>query len=127
MKFPPRTDPRRAAGTSRWLTAWVLVSAGLGGSAPAADKEPPAKPATAPSSANAAASWKSLFDGKSLAGWKITDFAGHGEVRVKDGKILLQTGVMTGITWTNDLFRTNYEISLEAMRVEGNDFFCGLT
>ena len=134
MKFPPRTDPRWAAGTSRWLTAWVLVSAGLGGSAPAADKQPPTKPATIPSSTNAssaaaaaAASWKSLFDGKSLAGWKITDFAGHGEVLVKDGKILLQTGVMTGITWTNDLFRTNYEISLEAMRVEGNDFFCGLT
>jgi hypothetical protein len=34
---------------------------------------------------------------------------------------------MTGITWTNDLPRTDYEISLEAMRVEGSDFFCGLT
>jgi 3-keto-disaccharide hydrolase len=34
---------------------------------------------------------------------------------------------MTGVTWTNDLPRMNYEISLEAMRVDGSDFFCGLT
>jgi hypothetical protein len=68
-----------------------------------------------------------LFDGKTLTGWAITDFAGHGEVRVEDGKLILGSGIMTGITWTNDLPRMNYEISLEAMRVEGNDFFCGLT
>jgi hypothetical protein len=48
-------------------------------------------------------------------------------VTVKDGKITLEAGQMTGITWTNDLPRMNYEISLEAMRVEGSDFFCGLT
>jgi hypothetical protein len=34
---------------------------------------------------------------------------------------------MTGITWTGPVVRTNYEITLEAMRVAGNDFFCGLT
>ena len=70
---------------------------------------------------------KNLFDGKTLAGWKVTDFAGHGEVTVKDGTVVLETGQMTGITWTNDLPRMNYELSLEAMRVEGSDFFCGLT
>jgi hypothetical protein len=69
----------------------------------------------------------SLFDGKTLTGWAVTDFAGHGDVRVEDGKLILGSGIMTGVTWTNDLPRTNYEISLEAMRVEGNDFFCGLT
>src|SRR6185436_61670 len=73
--------------------------------------------------------WKNLFDGKTLTGWKSTDFAGHGEVEVKDGTIQLGNGYMTGITWTNlaELPRMNYEISLEAMRVEGSDFFCGLT
>jgi len=93
------------------------------------------KPAAQKSSENPAASvapgkpadWKSLFDGKTLAGWKVSDFAGHGEVNVKDGTIVLETGSLTGVTWTNDLPRTNYEISLEAMRVEGGDFFCGLT
>jgi hypothetical protein len=34
---------------------------------------------------------------------------------------------MTGITWTNDIPRINFEVELEAMRVDGSDFFCGLT
>ena len=71
--------------------------------------------------------WESLFDGKTLKGWKATDFAGRGEVKVKDGQIIMEMGVMTGITWTNPVTRMNYEISVEAMRVDGGDFFCGLT
>lgn len=70
----------------------------------------------------------SLFDGKTLGHWKITDFGGQGQVYVKDDSIFLERGnYITGITWTGPLVRTNYEISLEAMRVSGNDFFCGLT
>ena len=90
----------------------------------------PPVPAPNPASAKDAASsnaWSSLFDGKSLAGWRITDFAGHGEVRIDNGRLILESGIMTGVTWTNDLPRMHYEISLEAMRVEGSDFFCGLT
>ena len=71
--------------------------------------------------------WESLFDGKTLKGWKESNFAGRGEVKVKDGQIIMEMGVMTGITWTNPVTRMNYEISVEAMRVEGSDFFCGLT
>jgi len=70
----------------------------------------------------------SLFDGKTLGQWKITDFGGQGDVFVKDGSIFLEIGNdLTGITWTGPLIRMNYEISLEAMRVAGTDFFCGLT
>ncbi|UCE48142.1 MAG: DUF1080 domain-containing protein, partial [Phycisphaerales bacterium] len=71
----------------------------------------------------------SLFDGKTLGNWQITDFGGQGDVYVKDGVIHLEMGNdMTGITWGAPLpFKTNYEITLEAMRVEGSDFFCGLT
>jgi len=70
----------------------------------------------------------SLFDGRSLGLWKITDFGGQGDVYVKDGAIYMEMGNdMTGITWTGPLIRMNYEITLEAMRVEGSDFFCGLT
>lgn len=68
-----------------------------------------------------------MFDGKTLTGWKVTDFAGHGDVKAEDGKLTLEMGYMTGVTWTNPLPRTNYEVSLEAMRVDGTDFFCGLT
>jgi hypothetical protein len=74
-----------------------------------------------------ASGWESLFDGKTLKGWKESDFAGRGEVKVKDGQIILEMGVMTGIRWTNPVTRMNYEISVEAMRAEGGDFFCGLT
>jgi hypothetical protein len=73
--------------------------------------------------------WRSLFDGKTLTNWKSTNFGGEGEIRVENGKILLETGVtLTGITWTGgDIPRMNYEVSLEAMKVSGDDFFCGLT
>ncbi len=72
----------------------------------------------------------SLFDGKSLTGWKITDFGGQGEVRVEEGHIFLDMGSdMTGITIdpATKIPSMNYEISLEAQRVVGGDFFCGLT
>lgn len=71
-----------------------------------------------------------LFDGKTLAGWKPTEFGGEGEVSVIDGAIVLEMGNnMTGITWTDavKLPTIDYEISLEAKRIDGDDFFCGLT
>jgi len=72
--------------------------------------------------------WQSLFDGKTLEGWKSTQFGGEGEVHVKDGQIVLEMGSsLTGITYKGEVPKTNYEISLEAMQVEGIDFFCCLT
>jgi hypothetical protein len=73
--------------------------------------------------------WTALFDGQSLTNWAATDFGGHGKVSVKPGEIDIGAGEeMSGIAWTNGtLPKTDYEISLEAMKVEGGDFFCGLT
>ena len=74
--------------------------------------------------------WESLFDGKTLTGWKLTEFAGRGAVEVKDGRIILAAGSdLTGISWANPntLPRIDYEVDLFAMRLEGTDFFCGLT
>ena len=34
---------------------------------------------------------------------------------------------LTGVNWTGELPKGEYEIRFEARRVEGNDFFCGLT
>jgi hypothetical protein len=50
-------------------------------------------------------------------------------VTVENGEIKIGMGHMTGITLTStqDLPRVNYELSLDAMRVDGSDFFCGLT
>src|SRR5438552_15609836 len=67
-----------------------------------------------------AGDWQSLFDGKTLKGWKSTDFAGRGEVTVEEGKLMLHSEVMlTGVSWTNELPRINYEVSLDAMKVDG--------
>ena len=72
--------------------------------------------------------WQSLFDGQTLKGWRETQFAGRGEVQCQDGLILLNMGdPFTGINWTNEFPTINYEVALEAMRVMGSDFFCGLT
>ncbi len=69
-----------------------------------------------------------LFDGRTLAGWKATDFGGQGKVLVRDGRLVLEDGSpLTGITWTRPFPTSNYEVSLEAMRVDGIDFFCGMT
>jgi len=78
----------------------------------------------------AAAGWIALFDGKSLAGWKVTDFGGEGEVLVNEGEIVMKMGQpLTGITWKDgDKIPTdNFEITLQARKRKGDDFFCGLT
>jgi hypothetical protein len=119
-----------------------------------------AKPAhTAPAAADTKAGSGDvldLFDGESLKGWTVTDFAGHGEVRVEPLKKVLSTrlakpteanapkppaaagatgsvivmdmgAILTGVSYTNPIPTVDYEVSFEAMRLDGNDFFCGFT
>lgn len=71
-----------------------------------------------------------LFNGKNLDGWRDSMFGGDGEITVEDGILYLDRGnELTGVTWKDEkvLPKFNYEISLEAQRVEGSDFFVGLT
>jgi hypothetical protein len=69
-----------------------------------------------------------LFDGKSLDGWEITNFGPQGPVYISGNEIILGMGEgCTGITWKKAFPRSDYEVSLDAMRVAGNDFFCGIT
>ena len=71
---------------------------------------------------------KDLFDGKTLSGWKAPQFGGEGQVYVKDGTIVMEMGsMMTGVTWTGEVIRDNYELALEGMRLDGSDFFCTAT
>jgi hypothetical protein len=78
---------------------------------------------------NEKADWKSLFDGKTLKGWKQSDFYKPGKSSVKDGAIILEKGTkMTGLTYDGkDFPKMNYEVSLESKRVDGRDFFCTTT
>jgi hypothetical protein len=72
--------------------------------------------------------WQPLFNGKSLDGWHVTQFDNAGKVEVRDGLIAIGKGdPFTGINYANEAPKVNYEIVLEAMRVGGSDFFCGLT
>jgi len=72
---------------------------------------------------------KDLFNGKDLSGWAKTEFGGEGEVQVKDGKIIVNQGAsLSGVHYTNAVpARKDYQLTLEAMKIEGDDFFCGLT
>ncbi len=71
---------------------------------------------------------ESLFDGKTLDGWAVSPFGKAGPVMVEHGAILLGAGDgCTGVTWQKAFPRIHYEVNLDAMRISGNDFFCGIT
>ncbi|PQO41840.1 DUF1080 domain-containing protein [Blastopirellula marina] len=72
---------------------------------------------------------KPLFDGKTLENFEVPQFGGDGEVEVKDGVISMGQGAMlTGITYKRDDFpKTNYELTWEARRTMGIDFFAAAT
>ncbi|MFM7844961.1 MAG: DUF1080 domain-containing protein [Planctomycetota bacterium] len=78
--------------------------------------------------ADAEEGWRPLFDGKSLTNWKPTRFGGDGEIHIENGELIFEQGSpLTGLTWTKEFPKQDFEISLEAKRVEGSDFFVGLT
>ncbi len=72
--------------------------------------------------------WETLFDGKTLSGWKRTEFGGGGEASVEDGFLVVDQGEeLSGVNWTRAFPKMNYEIELEAQRRTGLDFFCAVT
>jgi hypothetical protein len=106
---------RHAARVAAFLAAGMLS---LGREVPRA-QSPAAEPR-----------WQPLFDGKTLTNWQVTKFGGEGGVTVEDAQIVLAVGGgdLTGITWTGpELPKTSYELALQAMRVDGSDFFAGVT
>jgi hypothetical protein len=102
----------------------------LPGATSRGDDKPSQHDGAAAASAASADAGRSLFDGKTLEGWTVTDFGGHGEPAVEDGKLVLPIGEgLTGVTYAGKAKppTSNYEITLQAQRVQGQDFFCGLT
>ena len=76
--------------------------------------------------------WSVLFDGTSLENWEETNFGGGAAVEIEDGAMVLPFGNnLTGVTLAGEpaktLPKTDYVIELDARRVTGSDFFCGLT
>ena len=111
-------------------------TAGLPGVAPALPPKQPqlseaemlVEAAKSPSSPLAGEDWRALFDGRSLAGWRVTDFQEGGSVDVRNGLLLFHRGdPFVGVNCTNEIPKVNYEVVLDAMTLSGGDFFCGLT
>ena len=75
------------------------------------------------------AAWKSLFDGKTLEGWKETEFGAHGHPSVENGLLVVPAGdPLSGVTREkDDVPHVNFEVELEAQKVQGDDFFIALT
>ncbi len=70
----------------------------------------------------------SLFNGLDLGYWKPSDFVNNGKITVEGRSIVIGEGkYLSGITWSGPIVNKYYEISLDAKRIEGDDFFCGLT
>lgn len=70
----------------------------------------------------------SLFDGKSLGLWKPVTFGGEGDVSVVNGAIRLERGNdLTGVVWTGRVPGPSFRVEMDAMRVDGSDFFCAVT
>jgi hypothetical protein len=69
-----------------------------------------------------------LFNGGSLDNWEIIDYEGHGGISIADSSVIIGMGTeISGIRWIKDFPKTNYELYLEAKRIKGSDFFCGIT
>ena len=88
------------------------------------------KPKDPPKEAKDKYAWQPLFDGKTLKGWKESGYGGGSEPEVKNGELHLALGEgVNGVTLDAEQppDKVNYEISLEAKKLTGNDFFCGLT
>lgn len=73
-----------------------------------------------------------LLSGSDLAAeWKVVDeMKDHGTATLKDGVLTLTAGEpLTGVVYTGkaELPVKDYEVSFEARRISGDDFFAGLT
>ncbi len=130
MMFIREHNQREGRGTSSIRLAAVACCVCLMGlPAPVRGQETKASDGPAQVVSEQPAEKIALFDGKTLDGWKVTNFGGEGEVHIQDGKIVMEMGFsLTGLTSKRkDHPTANYEIELEAARLDGVDFFCALT
>ena len=71
-----------------------------------------------------------LFDGETLDGWELTNFGGEGNVEVIDGAIVMNAGdpvTAINIPESRELPTKDYELRVEAKKIEGSDFFSTIT
>jgi len=73
--------------------------------------------------------WRALLPADDLGPWRPAPFGGEGEVAWRDGALVLERGSpLTGITWAGpEPPREDYELEVEAARLDGTDFFAAVT
>jgi hypothetical protein len=72
--------------------------------------------------------WQYPFDGEAIQGFEPSFNIGQREVYVVGDRMVLAAGAdMTGVVSDVPTPTMDYEITLEAKRVDGGDFFCGMT
>ncbi len=112
---PTTLDVRRPGEMRAWWSFEVDVPAGA--SSAVGDLTVPA------------ASWRHLFNGTDLTGWKQAGLWGEVPSFVNSGRLFVPTGEdMSGINW--DVAEPpiwDYEVTFQGQRVEGRDFWAGLT
>jgi hypothetical protein len=121
-------DPRR---TSRllWLAASLCALAVSGGGISGC-RQAKNPPESAPPPAAATISNNDWVEMKTLAPGKWESIEGAAEVGWDEETQVIRIGIGTdlnGVRWTGPLPTVPYVVELEARRMSGNDFFCGLT
>lgn len=125
--LPKNPSLSRAIGLSL-LTGLIIATPFTLAEEPAENNADQKKPAEKNPAEKAEVKWQSLFDGKTLKGWKNSEFGGGGEILVENGQIRISFGEgCNGVTYQKEFPKIDYEVQLEAQRVEGTDFFCGMT
>lgn len=118
--------------TSKMHSVRVFCRSGLAAACvmgmPACGKKnedaPAAKPADAPASAGGWVEMEKLEPGK----WQPIE--GAADVEWNDDNRVMRIGIGTdlnGARWTGPMPNVPYAVELEARRMSGSDFFCGLT
>ena len=121
----PRLNTPASVCTRRTLLQGIVGVLGASAALRASPATAPQVPAAPPSRDVATGA---LFDGTALGAWTPVNFGGEGQVHVEDGAIILERGNdLTGIRWTGAPLPSRYLLEVEAMRVDGSDFFCALT
>ena len=87
-------------------------------------------PETVPPAADTKAAAKGWVDMTTLAPGKWEAIEGAAELAWDEGERIMRIGVGTdlnGVRWAGPLPTVPYTVELEARRMTGSDFFCGLT
>ncbi len=72
--------------------------------------------------------WLSLVEEPRLSDWKFIDFGGRDAFQKQAGQLTVEAGYpLAGFVFGGAFPTSNYELELEAQKIDGTDFFCLVT